>query len=147
MPGMAKPASDVKEILQREPKVAEPVTIAPHVEVIARNAAGQFKVGHTGIGGRPRGSRSVLSTLYCDALLASWQKHGENALEACATLDPVAYVRAIGQLLPRDVNVDTTIDLRVSAGMDALTAFRTLRALPAPELRRLKDQIDDGEAG
>jgi hypothetical protein len=68
-------------------------------------------------------------------------------LEACATIDPVAYIRAIGQMLPRDVSVDATIDIRVNAGMDALTAFRTLRALPAPELRRLNDQIDDGEAG
>jgi hypothetical protein len=105
---------------------------------IERDRGGRFITGGKPGPGRPRGSRSVLATRYCDDLLAAWEKHGKAALEATATLDPVAFVRAIGQILPRDVQVDLDVTIRAQ---NALEAFRMLRSLPRDELLRLR-QVD-----
>jgi hypothetical protein len=41
-----------------------------------RNARGQFLVGHTGIGGRPRGARNKLGEAFLHDLHADWEKQG-----------------------------------------------------------------------
>jgi hypothetical protein len=111
------------------------------IEMIARDAKnGRFLPGNSGNGGRRIGSRNLLSTQYCDDLLEAWQKHGKSALEATATLDPVAFVRVIGQLLPRDVSIE--VDQRVEIAVSALEAYRLLKATPATELRQIEHDAD-----
>ena len=97
--------------------------------------SGRFLLGHKA-GGRPRGSRSKLSEDFLRDLHASWEKHGVSALDRAVALDPVAYIRVVASILPKDI--DFSIDMTVQKAMNAVEAFRMLQALPAAELRQIK---------
>lgn len=57
------------------------------------HANGQFKVGHTGMGGRPPGSRPKLSELFWRDLHAVWQEEGRTVMERLARDDPAAFAK------------------------------------------------------
>jgi hypothetical protein len=88
-----------------------------------RDERGQFKVGHSGLGGRPIGAKSKLTIQFLLDLRDAWEKHGKTALENCATQDPLGFVRVVANLLPRDINVDLNVDMFANAD-SVLTAFR-----------------------
>src|SRR5215470_14146362 len=71
-----------------------------------RDARGQFKVGHTGMGGRPRGARSKLTTQFLDDLQTTWELYGKSALERCAIEEPAQFARIVAGLLPREAHVN-----------------------------------------
>ena len=63
----------------------------------------QFKRGNPG---RPKGSRNKLSEDFFKALHNDFQAHGKATIEAARESDPVAYVRMIASLLPKDVRIN-----------------------------------------
>jgi hypothetical protein len=100
---------------------------------------GQFLRGHIGMGGRPRGSRNLLSEAYLADLRDVWATHGRAALVACAEEDPGRFCAIFASLLPRELDVDISVT-RIN---DALAAYRLLQELPNGELRRLQNHADD----
>ena len=57
--------------------------------------------------GRPKGSRSKLSELFIADPYESWKTLGP-ALLAAAWTDPVAYVRVVASLMPRELEATVT---------------------------------------
>jgi hypothetical protein len=103
------------------------------VAIEHRNAKGQFKVGHSGIGGRPKGARSKLGEQFLIDLAASWEKHGPQALERCAQEEPSQYLRVVASLMPKELDLSVSHHVQVEA---ILADFRGLN-LPDPKLKRL----------
>lgn len=65
--------------------------------------ASQFKPGHPGGPGRPRGARSRLGEAFINAVLTDFEAHGVGAIEKVRIEDPSTYVRVIAGLLPKEV--------------------------------------------
>jgi Family of unknown function (DUF5681) len=74
--------------------------------------------------GRPKGSRSKLSELFIADLYESWKTLGKPALLAAAWTDPVAYVRVVASLMPRELETTITpVTERMSdAQLEAIVA-------------------------
>jgi hypothetical protein len=64
-----------------------------------RNARGQFLVGHTGIGGRPRGARNKLGEAFLHDLHADWEMHGRSVIERVRRDDPSTYLRVMASVV------------------------------------------------
>jgi len=62
----------------------------------------QFKPGNPG---RPPGSRNKLSEDFFKALYNDFQAHGAATIAEARERDPVAYVRMIAGLLPKDIKL------------------------------------------
>jgi hypothetical protein len=71
---------------------------------------GQFLVGHSGNGGRPKGSRNKLATEFLDALHLDFQQNGASAIKRVAADDPVQYLKLVAQILPRELDVALHVD-------------------------------------
>lgn len=67
---------------------------------------GQFKVGHTGMGGRPKGSRNLLGEAFLADMYADWQEHGETVIKTVRADKPDVYLKTVASILPRDLNVN-----------------------------------------
>ena len=74
-----------------------------------RDRGGRFVIGGKPGPGRPRGARSKFGEAFLEDLLATWNEHGIEALKRCATEDPSQFVRVCASLMPRDLNINTTI--------------------------------------
>src|SRR5262245_25853227 len=72
---------------------------------------GQFLMGHSGYGGRPKGSRNKLGEQFIDDLYAKWQKHGKDVLDRVIKDDPAAFLRTVAQILPKEL--DATLNINV----------------------------------
>jgi hypothetical protein len=74
--------------------------------------------------GRPKGSRNKLSEDFLADLHESWLVLGKAALVTAAWTDPVAYVRVVASLVPREFEATVTPDLeRMStAQLEAIIA-------------------------
>jgi hypothetical protein len=58
--------------------------------------------------GRPKGARNKLSEDFIADLHESWLALGKAALVTAAWTDPVAYVRLVASLIPRELEATTT---------------------------------------
>jgi hypothetical protein len=89
-------------------------------------ATGRFLPGNGGNGGRPRGARSKLAEAYAQDLLEEWHRSGSKAVQRAAELDPIAFVKIVGSLLPRQldskVDIDIGIDLDLYAEVKGFAA-------------------------
>ena len=65
------------------------------------NEATQFKKGHPGGPGRPKGSRSKLSEAFLKALSDDFEKNGLETVEKVRADKPDAYLNVIGKLMPK----------------------------------------------
>lgn len=70
---------------------------------------GRFLKGTNGAG-RKVGSRNKLGAAFLDALCEDFDKHGVGAIKRCRINDPVAYVKTVASLLPRQVDVNDKRD-------------------------------------
>ena len=70
----------------------------------------QFKPGNLG---RPTGSRNKLTKKYIDDLWADFKEHGESVLERVRRDNPVAYLKLVAQLVPRDIDVNHSGDMQI----------------------------------
>ncbi len=85
-------------------------------EITERDAkTGQFLVGHTGRGGRPKGARSRLSEQLIADLAEAWQKHGPDVLERLAKERPAVLLTALVNLMPRHVTLDATVGVDIDS--------------------------------
>ena len=114
-----------------------PKNHSPEIEPEVRGskqALTQFKPGQSGNPkGRPRGARSRLGERFIEALASDFEEHGEAVIERVRARDPVAYVKVISGILPREVvvaalNVNATIDpSQIEASQGFLAAYRFAR--------------------
>lgn len=89
---------------------------------------GQFLVGHSGNGGRPKGSRNKLGQQFIDDLFVEWQRSGAEALKRVAKDDPTAFVRVVAQILPKEIDTTlTTVDIDIDLFAEAKTFAEAFR--------------------
>jgi hypothetical protein len=90
-----------------------------------RNGKGQFKLGHTGAGGRPKGARNKLAAEFLDDLYARWQESGKEVLAAVCKNRPHDFLKVVAALMPREIDIDQalTVNLSVLAQQDFGQAF------------------------
>jgi peptidoglycan hydrolase-like protein with peptidoglycan-binding domain len=96
---------------------------------------GQFIVGHTGIGGRPKGARSKLGEAFLEQLLDDFEENGIDAIRRCRETSPETYIRVIASLLPREIEAEVTQRFVARLPEPARTTEEWLEALPS-HLRR-----------
>lgn len=61
----------------------------------------QFKPGHAGGPGRPKGSRNKLSELFITTLAKDFEEHGVDVIERLRKEQPAQYANVIGRLMPK----------------------------------------------
>ncbi len=84
---------------------------------------GQFVLGHTGMGGRPKGSRNKLGEQFLEALAQDFAEHGQAAIVACREERPTDYVKVEACLLPKELlvrkdPVDELTDQEIADALD-----------------------------
>ncbi len=95
--------------------------MSDEIEVPRKNGMGTGSVGpgkpplHTrfqlGNPGRPKGSRNKLGEDFIAALYEDFHAHGVAAIAEARQKDPVAYVRVVAGLLPKEMKVRDERDL------------------------------------
>jgi hypothetical protein len=103
-----------------------------------RDERGRFLAGNSGNGGRPKGARSKLGEAFLEDLRDAWNEHGAAALKRCAIEEPAQFCRIVASLMPKDVNLNLSVD-----AADFATKFRSARAMlgndePLPPRRSLR---------
>jgi hypothetical protein len=85
-----------------------------NTEIIERDGKnGRFVSGNSGGPGRSVGSRNRLGEQYLQDLKTVWAEEGIDALRRCAQEDATGFCRLVGNLMPRDLNInhDITVDV------------------------------------
>src|SRR5262245_45856373 len=76
---------------------------------------GQFLLGHKGTGGRPPGSRNKLGEKFIEDVHAKWRKHGKQVLDEVIKTDPVAFLRVVAQILPKELDATLNVNIGLFA--------------------------------
>lgn len=104
-----------------------------------RDRSGRFLMGHNGGPGRPKGSRNKLSEAFFDDMLAVWEEKGRDAIHRVADQDPVAFLRIIVSVLPKEIEVTRGNPLEEWSD-EELTALDAI-------LASIRSQAADDEGG
>jgi hypothetical protein len=75
--------------------------LAPNT-VSTRDGQGRFLTGNSG-GGRRKGSRNKLTERFLDTIADDFAEHGVEAIARVRVTDPIAYLKMIGSLIPREL--------------------------------------------
>ncbi len=71
----------------------------------------RFKPGESGNpGGKPLNARNRLTAHYLNALADDFAKHGKQAIVDAREKDPMGYVKAIGALMPKQIEQTQPLD-------------------------------------
>jgi hypothetical protein len=76
--------------------------VAMPVPAAARDDLGRFLTGNSG-GGRRKGSRNKLTERFLDTIADDFAEHGAEAIARVRTTDPIAYLKILGSLIPREL--------------------------------------------
>ena len=71
-------------------------------------SSGRFLTGNSG-GGRPKGSRNKLGQQFINDLYDEWQKSGPQVLKTVAETDPVALMRCVASILPKEIDATLSV--------------------------------------
>ena len=74
------------------------------IQAPQRDSKGKLLVGHTGMGGRPPGSRNLLGEKFLADLYKDWCGHGVEVLRTVRDEDPVAYAKIVALLVAKGDN-------------------------------------------
>jgi hypothetical protein len=80
-----------------------------------RNKSGQFVVGHTGLGGRPRGSRDRLGQAFVEDFYQKWRSCGTAVLDAVIRDKPHEFLKICASLMPKELHAELDMSLSVIA--------------------------------
>ena len=70
----------------------------------------RFKPGQSGNPkGKPKGSKNKLTENWWADLHSAWEAHGATALDAVAQSDPGKFITVVASVMPKEMNVNTTI--------------------------------------
>jgi len=61
----------------------------------------QFKPGHPGGPGRPKGARNKLSSAFIQTLSDDFEEHGIEVVQQVRIEQPAKYLDVVGRLMPR----------------------------------------------
>lgn len=87
--------------------------------------------------GRPKGSRNKLGEQFLTSLQAHWEEHGDEAIQQVYERSPVAYVRIVASILPKQFHIrDTALDKLSGDELDQLV--EVLRAARAKTIEQSK---------
>lgn len=120
---------------ERKKRKAKGVTKcnAPESKAEGRDATtGQFLVGHSGFGGRPKGSRNKLGEAFIADMYEAWQASGPDVLQKVILTDPAAFLRSMVAILPKELDVNVNrYDMMTDEQLRAqfVAALREARAL------------------
>lgn len=78
-------------------------------------------------GGLSKGSRRKLTDAFIRALARDWAQHGEGVIKRVREEDPVAYVKVVAGLLPKDVNVEGNMAVSLIDAIQHAAARRDSR--------------------
>jgi hypothetical protein len=67
-----------------------------------RDDQGRFLTGNSG-GGRRKGSRNKLTERFLDTIADDFAEHGAEAVAKVRVSDPIAYLKIVGSLVPREL--------------------------------------------
>lgn len=97
----------------------------------------QFKPGNNANpGGKPLNARNRLTAHYLNALADDFAKNGKQAIVDAREKDPMGYVKAIGALMPKQIEQTAPLDDLSDA--ELLAAIALLRS-------RLTEDVGAGE--
>lgn len=66
----------------------------------------QFKPGQVANpAGRPKGARNKLGEAFLQDMLADWEEHGKEVIEAVRVDKPDQYLKVVASVLPKELNV------------------------------------------
>jgi hypothetical protein len=80
-----------------------------------RNDKGQFVLGHTGNGGRPKGSRNLLGEALLADLYVDWCEHGAEAIRQVRENRPSDYLKVVALIVSKCENLGCDDDMRDAA--------------------------------
>jgi len=83
-----------------------------------------FVAGQSGNpGGKPVGSRNKLQADFLRDLAADFERYGKQAIKECRENKPDAYVRAIVQLMPKELEIKKPLEEVNDADLTAAIAL------------------------
>jgi hypothetical protein len=84
----------------------------------------QSTIGQTGNpGGVSKGSRGKLTDVFIRALARDWEAHGEEVIKRVRDENPLAYLKGMLSLLPKDVSSETQTEQTPSEGFPETQAL------------------------
>jgi hypothetical protein len=84
----------------------------------------QSTIGQTGNpGGVSKGSRGKLTDVFIRALARDWEAHGEEVIKRVRDENPLAYLKGMLILLPKDVSSETQTEQTPSEGFPETQAI------------------------
>jgi hypothetical protein len=96
-----------------------------------QDASGRFLAGNSGNGGRQKGARNKLADHFVEDVYAAWKTSGAQAITDMIADKPGDFVKMVGSLLPKDVNLNLT-DNRELSDDELIERVRSLTAAVAP---------------